>query len=295
MGDRRSPDLVTAALGLALLALPACSARNHIQPGAYTASKPPAASVQLAIAADKREVTFTPPGAPALTRRAQAWDPSKWPMLCPRGLKDTSSEVLDSRTRALAARSDARPAPAARRQLSRQTHRGPAGAGRRRHADAARHRGVRAMQPAGSAPRAIGLRDPLTLANSLRFPLQSAASRRRHRHRRAVAPGADRRVADEHGAPNPRGAPHAPRSAAVARVARPARSAQARHVHLPRDGLLRLARRRARGARHLAPATPGDRRRLGALAARGDRHPRVHVPLLPRASIRGRFSIPSAR
>ena len=31
---------------------------------------------------------------------------------------------------------------------------------------------------AATPPRAIGLRDPLTLANSLRFPLQSAASRR---------------------------------------------------------------------------------------------------------------------
>ncbi len=95
MRDRRSPNLVAAALGLASLVLPACSARNHIQPGSYTASKPPAVSVQLAIAADKRQVTFTPPGAPALERSASVWDPSRWPMLCPRGLKDTSSEVLD--------------------------------------------------------------------------------------------------------------------------------------------------------------------------------------------------------
>ncbi len=34
------------------------------------------------------------------------------------------------------------------------------------------------MSSAESTPRPIGLRDPLTLANSLRFPLQSAASRR---------------------------------------------------------------------------------------------------------------------
>jgi hypothetical protein len=103
MRDRRSPNPVAAALGLAAcglasLVLPACSARNHIQPGSYTASRPPGASargVQLAIAADKSHVTFTPPGAPALERSASAWDPSRWPMLCPRGLKDTSSEVLD--------------------------------------------------------------------------------------------------------------------------------------------------------------------------------------------------------
>src|SRR5690349_10170602 len=94
MMAQRSPRLLAAALGLCALLLPACSARNHIQAGSYTASKAPAAGVQLAIAADKREVTFTSPGAPALKRSAQAWDPSKWPMLCPRGMKDTASEIL---------------------------------------------------------------------------------------------------------------------------------------------------------------------------------------------------------
>lgn len=95
MMNQRSPHLLAAALGLGALVLPACSARNHILAGSYTAGNAPAAGVQLAIAADKREVTFTPPGAPVLKRSAQVWDPSKWPMLCPRGLKDTRSEVLD--------------------------------------------------------------------------------------------------------------------------------------------------------------------------------------------------------
>lgn len=96
MRDPRSPLRRAAALlWLAALTLPACSARNHIQAGAYTGRKAPFSGVQLSIDAAKREVTFTAPGAPPVKRSAQAWDDARWPMLCPRGMKDTSSEVLD--------------------------------------------------------------------------------------------------------------------------------------------------------------------------------------------------------
>ncbi|MFO0756225.1 MAG: hypothetical protein U0359_07020 [Byssovorax sp.] len=93
MLDARS--LMLALVPLALLALPACSARNTLEPGAYTGKAPPASSVTLTIPADKKKVTFTVAGGAPFERSAEAWPPEKWPMLCPRGLKDTRSEVLD--------------------------------------------------------------------------------------------------------------------------------------------------------------------------------------------------------
>jgi hypothetical protein len=85
----------TAAVALAVLALPACSNRNYIQPGSYTAKVPPVAGAVLSIDPDKREVTFTLPGAAPLKRSSTAWDSAKWPTLCPRGMTDTASEILD--------------------------------------------------------------------------------------------------------------------------------------------------------------------------------------------------------
>ncbi len=95
MRDQPSPLLRAAALGLGALILPACAKTNYLQAGSYTARKPEGSNVVLTIDADKLRVTFTPPGAPALKRRAEAWDRSKWPTLCPRGMVDSSSEVLD--------------------------------------------------------------------------------------------------------------------------------------------------------------------------------------------------------
>jgi hypothetical protein len=96
MRDRSRPILrPAAALALAVLTLPACSHRNVIAAGTYTAHSAPVAGAQLAIGADKREVTFTLPGGPPVKRSAAAWEASRWPTLCPRGLKDTASEVLD--------------------------------------------------------------------------------------------------------------------------------------------------------------------------------------------------------
>lgn len=96
MKDQPSRILPAATvIGLAALALPACSNRNHIQPGSYLAKAPPVAGAELAIDAGKREVTFTLPGAAPLKRSSTPWDGAKWPMLCPRGMTDTASEVLD--------------------------------------------------------------------------------------------------------------------------------------------------------------------------------------------------------
>jgi hypothetical protein len=83
------------ALALVAFVLPACSNRNHLAAGAYTARNPPVAGVALAIDAGKRKVTFTPPGAAPVERSAAAWDEARWPTLCPRGMTDTASEVLD--------------------------------------------------------------------------------------------------------------------------------------------------------------------------------------------------------
>lgn len=89
----RAPS--AALLLLASLASAACSARNPIDPGAYTSHAPPYVGMQVSVSPDKQTVTFALPGGPTVKRSAKAWDPSKWPTLCPRGLKDTSSEVLD--------------------------------------------------------------------------------------------------------------------------------------------------------------------------------------------------------
>jgi hypothetical protein len=86
-----SPFALTIALALPLAA---CSATNPIELGTYTGKKPPLAGVSVVIATDKKQVTFTTSSG-AITRAATPWARDKWPTLCPRGLKDTSSEVLD--------------------------------------------------------------------------------------------------------------------------------------------------------------------------------------------------------
>lgn len=88
------------ALGaLLLVSLPACAERNTIAPGDYVSAPDPAASVtvpgvRLTIAPGKTEVAFTS-GTSVIKRSATAREQGKWPTLCPRGMKDTSSEVLD--------------------------------------------------------------------------------------------------------------------------------------------------------------------------------------------------------
>lgn len=105
----------------------------------------------------------------------------------------------------------------------------------------------------------------------------------RSRDRRPVAAGAGGGLADEHGAPHRDRAPHAPRAEPVARVARPPGAAQARDLHVSGHGLVRLARRRADGAGLVVAAACAGRPGPGALGARGDRDPWLHVPLLPGA------------
>lgn len=87
--------VASATLLLASLASTACSARNPIDAGSYTSHAAPHAGIQITVAPDKQMVTFTLPGGATVKRSAKPWDPSRWPMLCPRGLKDTASEVLD--------------------------------------------------------------------------------------------------------------------------------------------------------------------------------------------------------
>lgn len=90
LSPARASTLIAGAL-----ALSACSEINTIAPGTYTSRGGPLAGARVEVNADKSSVTITPAAGPAIKRTARAWERSRWPMLCPRGLKDTSSEVLD--------------------------------------------------------------------------------------------------------------------------------------------------------------------------------------------------------
>ena len=88
--------LIARSLAVAVvLPLVACSATNPIELGTYTGNRAPLAGVRVAIAEDKRQVSFTPATGAPIPRAATAWSRERWPTLCPRGLKDTSSEVID--------------------------------------------------------------------------------------------------------------------------------------------------------------------------------------------------------
>jgi hypothetical protein len=88
-------SLVLASSLAALASLTACADRNPLDTGIYTAKEAPFAGAKLEIAADKKKVTITLPGAPPIERAASAWEMEKWPQLCPRGMKNTGSEVLE--------------------------------------------------------------------------------------------------------------------------------------------------------------------------------------------------------
>lgn len=75
----------------------ACAERNSVVPGTYATqgeASAAAPAVRLTIAAGKTEVSFAT-GASVVKRAATPREQAKWPTLCPRGMKDTSSEVLD--------------------------------------------------------------------------------------------------------------------------------------------------------------------------------------------------------
>jgi hypothetical protein len=89
--SRIALSTVLASVGL----LVGCAQRNALAPGDYVAHKTPLVDAKVSIVADKHEVTFSVPGAGPVKRSATAWDLSRWPTLCPRGMHDTRSEVLD--------------------------------------------------------------------------------------------------------------------------------------------------------------------------------------------------------
>lgn len=81
----------------ACLAASACAERNAVVPGTYATkgeASAAAPAVRVTIAETKAEVSFAT-GASVIKRTATPREQAKWPMLCPRGMKDTSSEVLD--------------------------------------------------------------------------------------------------------------------------------------------------------------------------------------------------------
>ena len=78
----------------AAVLLAGCSERNPIQPGVYTAKAGPIAGTKVTIDAEKSSIVFAPPTGASITRKSMAWVPARWPMLCPRGMKDTRSEVI---------------------------------------------------------------------------------------------------------------------------------------------------------------------------------------------------------
>ncbi len=83
------------AVSAAALAASGCSAKNPVEPGTYTSHEAPHADIRLTVDSNKESVTFAMPGGGEVKRKAVAWEASKWPTLCPRGMQDTSSEVLD--------------------------------------------------------------------------------------------------------------------------------------------------------------------------------------------------------
>lgn len=87
---------MTRARGvLSLLLVGACSERNPVATGTYTSPGPAASGVVLTIDAAKARVSFTVPGGAPVERVGAPRDPARWPTLCPRGMKDTSSEVVE--------------------------------------------------------------------------------------------------------------------------------------------------------------------------------------------------------
>lgn len=89
---RLAASLAFASLSLALAG---CAEKNPITPGTYTARAAPHTGVEIAVAPDKKSVSFRLPGGAVVKRSARPWEEARWPTLCPRGMKDTSSEVLD--------------------------------------------------------------------------------------------------------------------------------------------------------------------------------------------------------
>lgn len=86
-------SLPGALLGLSLVA---CSSDvNHLVEGTYTCKKGPLSGAQVSFDNTKTSVRIAAPGAAPVRRTGKPWDRSRWPTLCPRGMTDTSSEVID--------------------------------------------------------------------------------------------------------------------------------------------------------------------------------------------------------